>query len=206
MNMVRQMKIMTDCGKWELFEKLTDSYAKYYSLTEHLAVDEIIVLFKGRFIVKQNIPKKHRQFGIKLYKFCDSKLHTYNMTMYAGKDRNRVTHSMTAIHVTVTELIAKIENVGHTLYMDNFFSFPLDNLHTKTINCHWGLLVQIEKGCQRILDIKWKWRGVTKTKVRSNLTASVEGHTNVNILTNMHSPPLEGNFCNEQGKAVNLAI
>ena len=29
-----------------LFDKLSDSYAKYYSLKEHLAVDEIIALFK----------------------------------------------------------------------------------------------------------------------------------------------------------------
>ena len=26
------------------------------------------------------------------------------------------------------------------------------------------------------------------------------------MLMNMHSPPLEGNFCNEHGKAVKLAI
>ena len=29
---------------------------------------------------------------------------------------------------------------------------------------------------------------------------------NVDILTNMHSPPSEGNFCDEQGKAVKPAI
>jgi hypothetical protein len=31
-----------------VFDKLSDSYAKYYSLTERLAVDEIIVLFKDK--------------------------------------------------------------------------------------------------------------------------------------------------------------
>jgi len=118
-----------------LFDNLNDSYAKYYSLTDHLAVDEIILLFKGRVIFKQNIPKKHKQFGIKLYKLCDSKLYTNNITVCACKDRKRVTTSMTATHVTVTELTARIENVQHKLYMDNLFSFPLDNLHTKTINC-----------------------------------------------------------------------
>ena len=50
-----------------LFDKLIDSYAKYCSLTDHLAVDEIIVLFTGRVIFKQYIPKKHKEFGIKLY-------------------------------------------------------------------------------------------------------------------------------------------
>jgi len=36
---------------------------------------------------------------------------------------------------TVTELTARMENVGHKLYMDNISSSSLDNLHTKTINC-----------------------------------------------------------------------
>lgn len=56
-----------------IFDILNDSYAKYYSLTEHLEVDEVIVLFKGSIIFKQYIPRKHKQLGIKLYKLCDSK-------------------------------------------------------------------------------------------------------------------------------------
>jgi len=45
---------------------------------------------------------------------------------------------------------------------------------------------------------------MTKTKMRSNLTAIVWKDTcSVNILMNMHS--LEGNFCNEHVKAVKLA-
>ena len=119
-----------------LIDKLSDSYAKYYSLTDHLAVDKIILLCKGRVIFKQYIPKKHKQFGIKLYKLCDYKLYTNNMTVCACKDRKHVTPSMTATHVTVTELSARNENVRYKLYMDNLFSSPTDNLHTKTINCH----------------------------------------------------------------------
>jgi hypothetical protein len=41
-----------------MFDKLSDSYPKYYSPTEHLAVDEIIVFFKERVIFKLYIPKK----------------------------------------------------------------------------------------------------------------------------------------------------
>jgi hypothetical protein len=52
-------------------EKLNDSYAKYYSPTEHLALDEITVPFKGNIVVfKHYIPKKCKQCGIKMYKFC----------------------------------------------------------------------------------------------------------------------------------------
>jgi len=41
------------------------THAKHCSPTEHLAVDEIIVLFKWRVIFKQYIPKKHKEFVIK---------------------------------------------------------------------------------------------------------------------------------------------
>jgi hypothetical protein len=47
-----------------ILDKLSDLYGKYYSPTEHLAVDEIIALFKDREIFKQYIPKKHKTFGI----------------------------------------------------------------------------------------------------------------------------------------------
>jgi hypothetical protein len=52
-----------------IFDKLNNSYAKYYSPMEHLAVDEIIVPYKSRVIFKQYIPKKHKQFWIKSTSF-----------------------------------------------------------------------------------------------------------------------------------------
>jgi len=49
-------------------------------------------------------------------------------------------------------------------------------------------------------------RGDLKTKVKGDLTAIVwKVKQNVRILANMHSPPLEGNFCDEHGKATKLA-
>jgi hypothetical protein len=105
-----------------IFEKVNDAYAKYYIPTEHLAIDEVIVLFKVRVTFKQYIPKKHKRFGIKIYKLCDSLGYSYNMTVYLGKDRKLATPTMTATHVTVTGLTGRIENLGHKLYMDSFFS------------------------------------------------------------------------------------
>jgi hypothetical protein len=48
----------------------------------------------------------------------------YNMRVYLGKDRTCATDTMTATHDTVAGLMRRVENVGHKLYMDNFFSFP----------------------------------------------------------------------------------
>jgi hypothetical protein len=40
-----------------LFDILNDTNAKSYNPSEHLAVDEVTVLFKGRVIFKQCISK-----------------------------------------------------------------------------------------------------------------------------------------------------
>jgi hypothetical protein len=186
-----------------IFDKLSDAYAKYYSPIEHLAVDEIIVLFKGRVVFKQYIPKKHKRFGIKIYKLCDSKSHTYNMSVYLGRDRKCATVSVTATHTTVTGLTTRIENFGHKLYRENFFSSPelFDDLHTKVINC-CGTVRPDQKGTK--LRLK---RGDLKTSVRSDLTSIVwKDKRSVTMLKNMHRSPAEGNFCDEHGNALKPAI
>jgi len=58
------------------------------SLTDHLAVEEIAVFFKGSVTVKQYTPKKHKQFGINLYKLRDSKVYTYDITVHLGNTGN----------------------------------------------------------------------------------------------------------------------
>jgi len=57
-NSVRLRKIRN------MFEILNKTFSKFYS-PERLAVDEVIVLFQGRAIFRQYIPKKHKCFGVK---------------------------------------------------------------------------------------------------------------------------------------------
>jgi hypothetical protein len=93
--------------------------------------------------------------------------------------------------------------------MDNFFSPPalFDNLCTKTINCHGTArpkMPGMPRNCGQKIKLKWD---DTETKVTGNLTAIVWiDQQNTNILTNMHSPPAHGDFCNKHEKAVKLAI
>jgi hypothetical protein len=71
----------------------------------------------------------------KIYRQCDFLGYTYIMTVYLGKDRKLATPTMTATHATVAGL-GRIENLGHELYMENFFFSPdlFDDLHTKAIS------------------------------------------------------------------------
>jgi hypothetical protein len=89
-----------------------------------LAIDEVIVLYKGRVVFKQYMPEKHKCFGIKTYKLCEKAGYAYDMKVYVGKDRRRNIQDFTATHVTVTELTNKVQECDHKLYMDNFFSSP----------------------------------------------------------------------------------
>jgi len=110
---------------WEnrnLFDILNDKFSKFYNPSEHLAVDEFIVKFKGRVIFRQYIPKKHKCVGTKIYKLCDETGYTYDMTVYLGRDRERTAQQLTATHATVSELTKKVQGCGHKLYMDNYFS------------------------------------------------------------------------------------
>jgi len=124
---------------WKLrtvFDKLKEVYVKFYNPSEHLAVDKVIVKFKGRVIFRQYIPKKRKRFGIKIYKLCDESGYTYDMRVYLGRDSCSATNDMTATHATVRHLTSRVEGLGHKIFMDNFFSSPrlFDDLDRRKIN------------------------------------------------------------------------
>jgi hypothetical protein len=143
------------------------------------------------------------------YKFCDSKGYTYDMKLYLGKDRSYATDTMTAIHATVAGLMRRVENVGHKIYMDNFFSSPdlSNNLHSRKINC-CGTVRLNQKGMPQEFRKTMKLtRGDIWNRVSGNLTAMTgKDKRHVNMLTNMHHPPAEGNFHDEHGNALKPAI
>jgi hypothetical protein len=124
------------CGGLSYLGAVANSCAKYYRPTEHFAVNEIIVSFKGRVIFKEYIPKKHKQFGIKHYKLCDSRGYTYYDSGFRQTQEmcDAFRDSYTG---NLTGLAARIEYVRHKLYVDSFFSSQalFDDLHNKTINC-----------------------------------------------------------------------
>lgn len=107
-----------------------DAYSKYYA-HERLSMD------KARVIFKPYLHKKHKRFGIRIYKLCYKTGYTCDMGVCLGKDRTRATADMTATHATVKCLTRQMEGYGHKLCMDNIFC-PPDLFHDMTkhkINC-----------------------------------------------------------------------
>ena len=99
-----------------LFDTPNNKFCELYNPTEHLAVDKVIVLYKGRVVFRQYIPRKHRRFGIKIYKLCDSLGYTYDMSVYLGKQRQHTTAQITAMHGTVLQVIRRVEGLGHKIF------------------------------------------------------------------------------------------
>jgi len=123
----------------KIVDTLNNKFCELYNSTEHLAVDEVIMLYKQRVVFRQYIPKKHKTFGIKIYKLCESLGHTYDMSMYLGKQRQNATTQITAIHGTVLQVIQRVEGLGHKIFMDNYFTSPalFDNLVQQKNQCVW---------------------------------------------------------------------
>lgn len=189
-----------------IFNILNNKYSELYYPTENIAVDEVIVLFKGRVVFRQYIPKKHKRFGIKIYKLNDSLGYTYDMSVYLGKQKKLATKNVSSIHGTVLQLVRRVEGVGHKLYMDNYFSSPLlfDDLLERKINS-FGTVKYNRRGLPQEINprnMKLK-RGDIVTRVRDNLSVvRWKDKRDVYLLTNIHSPPVEGNFVDEYNNPI----
>ena len=182
-----------------LFEILNQKFSKFYSLSEHLAVDKVIVLYKVSVIFRKYIPNKHKRFVIKIYKTLWRDWIHLNITVYLGRDRQRTAQHLTATHAAVSELTKKIHGRGHKLYMDNYLYSPdlFEHFATKQIYCcdtirpnRKGL--SHDSGSKRMTH----QRDDLQVRTRGELTAILwRDKRDVHILTNMHDAPAKGNFC-----------
>ena len=172
----------------KIFDMLNLSFKKAYNPTEELAIDEVIIKFKGRVIFRQYIPKKHKRWGMKMYKISDKSGYTYHIEMYLGKDKTNTSQS--SAHALVMKLTKCIEGKGHKLYMDNYFCSPdlfKDLLEERQINS-CGTIRPNRKHFPKFQEKSI--RGKTYAKFSCGMTAiRWTDKRDVYMLTNMHKPP-----------------
>ena len=130
------------------------------------------------------------------------------MTVYLGRNRKHTAQHLTASHATVSELTKKIQGCCHKLYLDNYFSslYLFDDLVMKQIYC-CATVRPNRKGMPQDLGPKRMTRGDLQVRTTGDLTAILwRDKCDVRILTNIHDPPADGNFCNNNGKAIKPQI
>ncbi|GFX49480.1 piggyBac transposable element-derived protein 4 [Trichonephila clavipes] len=192
---------------WKLryvFDSLNNSFQNIYNPSEELAIDEVIVSFKGRVIFKQYIPKKRKRFGIKLYKVVDKKGYTFNMKVYLGcdKKRNKSDLKMTSTHATVLELAECVKDKGHKLFMDNLFSSPalFQQLYIEYKINSCGTMRPNRKNYPKKLACPKMKKGDLSVKFGCGMRAMCwKDKREVFMLSNMHDPDMStSTLCNDR--------
>ncbi|KAG1682589.1 PiggyBac transposable element-derived protein 4 [Nymphon striatum] len=96
---------------------------------EFCAVDEALVLWKGRLGFRQFIKTKRARFGIKLFVFCNSERawfgYNYNFCIYYGKDNNAITPEFQQLSKSeriVAHLGKSILGQGRHIFVDNWYA------------------------------------------------------------------------------------
>lgn len=95
------------------------NFLKCYNLTEHCAIDESMIKFKGRCSMKQYMPNKPVKRGYKVWVLADQSGYCYKFNIYTGKSKHKVEKSLGE---NVVKKCEGLEFKNHKLYFDNYFS------------------------------------------------------------------------------------
>ncbi|CAF1619795.1 unnamed protein product [Adineta ricciae] len=88
---------------------------------EHLSVDEQIIPFKGKSIMKQHMPNKPNRWGYKMYLLAGGQSGIcYDFAFYTGKANGTQHGFCTDIVLQLSETIPRMKN--YKLYFDNYFT------------------------------------------------------------------------------------
>lgn len=109
-----------------VLDYLASQFEKVYTPESNLAVDESLLLWKGRLGFRQYIPIKRARFGIKSYILSESTSgYIWKLKVYCGsgtdiQQNNNFGH---ATNVVLT-LLRGLENKGYCVYVDNYYCSP----------------------------------------------------------------------------------
>lgn len=94
--------------------------AEIYEPSENLALDESMVLFRGRLVLCQYITKKRHKYGIKLYMFTEPGGLVHRIMIYSGQGHG------TSNDFSHTEYVIKLmegfHSCGRLSCMDSYYN------------------------------------------------------------------------------------
>lgn len=103
-------------------ELIFPNFENVYDLHKNILIDECMIPWRGRLSFRQFIASKPIRFGIKVWVLADSESkYIYRQQLYIGRNPGERAEVGLAIRV-VKELCAGLENCGHHLYTDNFYT------------------------------------------------------------------------------------
>lgn len=107
-----------------MIDALNKKFQEVYNGTRELSVDESMIKFKGRSVLKQYLPMKPIKRGYKLWCLADQRGYIKKFQIYQGKDEE-LNSKFTGYGLgekVVLELTEQDWGKGKIVYFDNFFS------------------------------------------------------------------------------------
>jgi len=122
----------TEQSLWRIkpfFDAIVKNFREVYSPEENIAIDESLMLYKGRLPMKQFIPTKRARFGLKLYELCESGSgYIWNSIVHTGRaDQMELvdsTDNLVSSRIVLT-LVEDLLDRGYQFFVDNFYSSPV---------------------------------------------------------------------------------
>ncbi|XP_050552246.1 piggyBac transposable element-derived protein 4 isoform X5 [Spodoptera frugiperda] len=161
-----------------IIQHLNHKFGSLYLPEQNVAIDESLLLWKGRLSFAQLIATKRARVGIKSYELCESRTgYLWKMEIYTGSGHIHEPQEATqaaaghdvenepesATSQIVFSLMRPLFGKGHTLVMDNFYNSPL---------------------LSRILKLKYKTDTVGTLRLkREYVPESLKGKTKQNMRT-----------------------
>ena len=109
-----------------VIEYLVSKFKTVYALEQHVAIDEELLLWKGRVGFKQYIPSKRARFGIKMFSLCELSGYLWNSFVYIGKDpsadNNELEKELGKSGAVVPKLMQDLYGKGYHLYFNNWYT------------------------------------------------------------------------------------
>ncbi|XP_039297109.1 piggyBac transposable element-derived protein 4-like [Nilaparvata lugens] len=109
-----------------IFHSLRMKFKNVFTPFKNVCIDESMLQWKGRLSFKQFMPQKRHRFGIKIFILCDCNTGFINdMVVYTGKQTTiDIIDSLGISGSVVTTLLEPHLGLGHTVYVDNWYTSP----------------------------------------------------------------------------------
>ncbi|XP_037875467.1 piggyBac transposable element-derived protein 4 isoform X4 [Bombyx mori] len=111
-----------------IIDHLNCKFSKLYNLSQNVALDESLTMWKGWLDINQFIPNKAATVGIKTYEVCESQTgYLWRFEVHAGQDTLALQEDdpvSGGVPALVLRLLNGLEHKGHTIWMDNYYNSP----------------------------------------------------------------------------------
>ncbi|KAL0859819.1 hypothetical protein ABMA27_014003 [Loxostege sticticalis] len=104
-----------------LIDLFNQSMSSIYYPSKNIAIDESLILWKGRLSFRQYLKGKRHRYGIKLYILADMHGIILKIHLYAGSG-DQLVGGRNHVKKVVNLLMEQYINKGHSLYIDNFYT------------------------------------------------------------------------------------